>query len=291
MSGPWAPSQAQPENPYRYNGKEHNPDLGLDWYDYGARWYDPAIAPWGQVDPLANHENQIDKSPYSYAWNNPVNLTDPDGQCPLCPWVAAAVDAAFVLYDAFKLAYDKITTGKTKEEDWIALAADVASIIMPMSTGAGMIARSTYKALRRAGANVERLTRALKAQRVSRVVIREGVEGKGVIVIGENMERVKAIAGEVGAETFDVVEFYAKKYGMSIKKAKDEIKKTGPAFWSPGGEGYRLNEEWIEQKMKEGKAIIDIGEDPSRSNRSIFYAMEREKTEKYRKSTTELILK
>lgn len=30
------------ENQYRYNGKELNEDFGLGWYDYGARWYDPA---------------------------------------------------------------------------------------------------------------------------------------------------------------------------------------------------------------------------------------------------------
>jgi hypothetical protein len=34
------------------------------------------------VDPLANHPVQVDKSPYGYAWNNPVLFTDPDGRCP-----------------------------------------------------------------------------------------------------------------------------------------------------------------------------------------------------------------
>ena len=59
-----------------------NGELGL--YDYGARNYDPAIGRWLQVDPLADHPNQLDKSPYQYAWNNPVLLTDPDGRCPAC---------------------------------------------------------------------------------------------------------------------------------------------------------------------------------------------------------------
>lgn len=40
---------------------------------------------WYSVDPLADHPNQIGMSPYAYAWNNPVNLTDPDGRCPDCP--------------------------------------------------------------------------------------------------------------------------------------------------------------------------------------------------------------
>lgn len=36
------------------------------------------------MDALADHPNQVDKSPYVYTWNNPVNLTDPDGNCPRC---------------------------------------------------------------------------------------------------------------------------------------------------------------------------------------------------------------
>ncbi|MCI5057876.1 MAG: hypothetical protein MRY83_17315, partial [Flavobacteriales bacterium] len=31
------------ENNYQYSGKELNSDFGLDWLDYHARWYDPAI--------------------------------------------------------------------------------------------------------------------------------------------------------------------------------------------------------------------------------------------------------
>ena len=40
-------------NNYQYNGKELTEDFGLHWMDYGARWYNPQINRWGQVDPLA----------------------------------------------------------------------------------------------------------------------------------------------------------------------------------------------------------------------------------------------
>ena len=63
---------------YKYNGKELERLLSLDWYDYGARWYDPVLARWHAVDPLA--EKYPDVSPYVYCMNNPVNNIDPDGK-------------------------------------------------------------------------------------------------------------------------------------------------------------------------------------------------------------------
>ena len=50
------------------------------------------------MDPLANHPNQVDKSPYAYAWNNPVLLTDPDGRCPICPFIAKGASGAAIDY-------------------------------------------------------------------------------------------------------------------------------------------------------------------------------------------------
>ncbi len=49
------------------------------------------------VDPLADHPNQVDKSPYAYAWNNPTNLTDPDGKCPNCGTGAIGAGVGFVV--------------------------------------------------------------------------------------------------------------------------------------------------------------------------------------------------
>lgn len=63
-------------NKYRYNGKELNTEL--NWYDYGARWYDPAMVRWTSVDPLATEFAA--HSPYQYAYNNPLRFVDPDGR-------------------------------------------------------------------------------------------------------------------------------------------------------------------------------------------------------------------
>ena len=64
--------------PYKYNGKELNRMHGMDFYDYGARWYDAGIGRWTAVDPLS--EKDYDISPYVYCHDNPVGSIDHDGR-------------------------------------------------------------------------------------------------------------------------------------------------------------------------------------------------------------------
>uniref|UniRef100_UPI0026306E6C RHS repeat domain-containing protein n=2 Tax=uncultured Psychroserpens sp. TaxID=255436 RepID=UPI0026306E6C len=62
---------------YKYNGKELNEELGLDWHDYGARNYDASLGRWMNIDPLA--EKYYEYSGYNYTLNNPIMFNDPDG--------------------------------------------------------------------------------------------------------------------------------------------------------------------------------------------------------------------
>jgi RHS repeat-associated protein len=87
-------------NKYLYNGKELHDELGLGWYDYGFRWYDPTIARFASVDPLAEEFTYL--TPYQYAANSPIANIDLDGLeniyyldfAPFARWVADQIEAA-----------------------------------------------------------------------------------------------------------------------------------------------------------------------------------------------------
>jgi RHS repeat-associated protein len=72
-------TQKPPKNTdrFQYNGKEKVSDLGLGLYEYGFRWYDPTMARFVQVDPLADKYTY--KTTYDYAENRPISGIDLDG--------------------------------------------------------------------------------------------------------------------------------------------------------------------------------------------------------------------
>lgn len=69
---------------------------------------------------------------YSYGLNNPVRNTDPTGH-----WIKSAIDIAFISYDVYDISQNGLnwTNG-------LALAADVASLALPVVAGGGLAVRA-----------------------------------------------------------------------------------------------------------------------------------------------------
>ena len=87
-------------NNHLFNGKERQDEFDLNWYDYGARMYDPALGRWHAPDLLTEKYPSV--TSYQYAMNNPLTLIDPDGH-----------DVVFHQSGADKARHQKLTTAMT----------------------------------------------------------------------------------------------------------------------------------------------------------------------------------
>ena len=83
----------------QYTGRE-NDNTGL--YYYRARYYAPALQRFISEDPLDFGGGNINL--YGYAGNDPTNVTDPSGKCPMCitALVGAGVGAAAGAFWAYE---------------------------------------------------------------------------------------------------------------------------------------------------------------------------------------------
>ena len=71
------PPQARKTYQYKYQGQELQDELGLNWYSYKWRNYDPAIARFMSIDPLA--EEYEDYTTYQFSSNQPVHAIELEG--------------------------------------------------------------------------------------------------------------------------------------------------------------------------------------------------------------------
>lgn len=125
QNGSWF-ATVHPDNAYRYNGKELDEAVGM--YDYGARYYDPAIARWGQVDPLA--DQFANWSPYNYVYNDPISYNDPTGM-------------AGNLRDGITVIFQK--DGNISDEDYANYTWDYIQNVMDVWGDKGTGGKITFK--------------------------------------------------------------------------------------------------------------------------------------------------
>jgi len=283
------------------------------------RFLDARLVRWYQVDPKWGVN--ISESPYVVNRGNPVNAVDPEGDVP----VETIIDIGFLLYDLGVAGYEFITEGEVSEETWVNVGLSAAGVLIPYVPSAALRSgRAISKAMREVKAVGEAvdlgihylraLDRAfLLSKNVSkiRIIGPKSASSGRVIVIGETMKgRVRGVAEKLGAETFDDVQFLAKKEGISIEEAREKIQDNWDRLMEEYADdiieingqkylpeeavkkslSYQLNKEWIEQKIREGYTIVDIGEDIERKFPSPFYKMEKQVIkEQYKNANVKII--
>jgi RHS repeat-associated protein len=70
--------------------QEFSDGSGLEFYDFGARNYDPQVGRWWSNDP--HSQKYANLTPYNYCLNNPLAYIDPDGK-----------DAIFIVFPDYKI--------------------------------------------------------------------------------------------------------------------------------------------------------------------------------------------
>jgi RHS repeat-associated protein len=71
-------------NNYRFNGKEFQMDLGLNWNHQDWRFFDPQLLRWHAGDPELEN-GQESWTPYSFGYDNAVRYADAGGRAPEGP--------------------------------------------------------------------------------------------------------------------------------------------------------------------------------------------------------------
>jgi RHS repeat-associated protein len=119
---------------YMYNGKELQQDFNLDWYDYGARFYDPQLGRFTTVDPLT--EWHFNTTSYHYCFNNPINLIDPFGMdttyvAPPIPEVTVTAQRSSSSRGGYWMVWNGVGQSQETEQNNSAERMDISSF-MPL---------------------------------------------------------------------------------------------------------------------------------------------------------------
>jgi RHS repeat-associated protein len=179
-----------------YTGHERDAETGLHYA--GARYYMSALGRWTATEPLLDGNPRklledgkgpfLSTSPYNYSLNNPTNLTDPDGECPICWDIADIGFAALSVRDAWN-------DPSASNIGWA--AADVAAAalpIVPSTRGARLLARygdDAVQAIKAGVGSSERVQDFAQAARALGTAANKAESVGGLMSVATGVEKVR----------------------------------------------------------------------------------------------------
>lgn len=132
-----------------FHGKEL--DHVTNFSSFGARYYARDLGLWMRPDPAYRHYLSgrpnggvfavRNANAYGFAGQNPIVASDPSGNV-----LDTILDVGFIVYDVGVIAHDEIWNGgQNRAENWLALGADAAGVLVPFATGGGLAVRGGIK--------------------------------------------------------------------------------------------------------------------------------------------------
>ncbi|MDD7973945.1 RHS repeat-associated core domain-containing protein, partial [Roseinatronobacter alkalisoli] len=154
-----APSQTLPETK-GWIGERFDEDAGLQYLN--ARYYDPKLGLFLQPDWFEVTQAGVGTNRYSYSFNDPVNLLDPNGN--VVPIAAIAIGAAIALLGSGDYANAPTSSSGWDGSDggsdtYSRSSLDIASTMVGGAAARGIL-RAGLELARRAAAKYPRFTEA-----------------------------------------------------------------------------------------------------------------------------------
>ncbi|WP_026371044.1 RHS repeat-associated core domain-containing protein [Kallotenue papyrolyticum] len=232
---------------------------------YHARYYDPALSRFISADTIVpgsgaltlwpsdataaplfaqanapGPQNPQELNRYSYVNNNPIRHTDPTGH-----WLESAIDIASISYDLYDIKQNGLTW-----TSGLALAADVASLALPVVAGGG----AAVRALAHADDVAKVVTKSDKAADAAKVIAKTGcsfsadtpvatAEGAvpiGEIDVGEQVLAYDEATGTTGSYTVTAVLVHTDPVLIDLTIAGEDVETT------PEHPFYTLERTWVE---------------------------------------------
>lgn len=246
-----------------------------NWQEYGMRMYNPRIGRFPNVDPITKKYPEL--TPYQFASNTPIWAIDLDGlECYfMSPPGDINAEGASMLVD-FAPGFGDIKGGIESLIGKDILGNDLS----PAQRLLGIFGLTEIK-------NFTKITRAVNVvakvsepflTNFNKIIeiadeVKEVSQLESVVVHGARDTDKFIVIGRAQNKRVNVFGKVLKDRGLNVETITDEIPSAEITF--------EKNQNWIQQKIKDGYGVIDIGLDPEYTktgnfDTGDFYKMELE---------------